>query len=214
MPTVKTATEGQTGFDVNQVLSSDQAAAFKSAGMTFCIRYVPRQLDNFRYNLTNAEMGRILGAGLALGVVQHVSPDDWSPTFDLGKQYGEYAAEYCLKTVQLPEGVTVWLDLEMVNKASTVSDIINYCDQWFTAITAAGYKAGLYVGYQCGLNPDELYHNLPFLSYWKSYNYDDGVATRGFQLFQHTEKNLNGITFDPNIVQADNVGDLPIFLFP
>lgn len=209
--TVKQATPSQ-GFDVNQSLNAAQASAFKSAGYDFCIRYVPRKFDTFPYNLTNPEMGRILQAGLSLMVVQHVSPDNWIPTTDLGKSYGEYAANYCDKTVQLPKGVSVWLDLEMVKPGTPIADTIGYATEWWNAVNAAGYSASLYVGYAAGLNAEELYSKLPFKSYGKAYNYDDGVATRGFQLIQHTQKTLNGISFDPDSIQADNFGDLPFVL--
>src|SRR5277367_3389825 len=120
MPTAKQATAGMTGADINAVLSDAQCAGLKAAGLDFVLRYAPRQLDNFRYNLTNPEMIRILNAGLALMVVQHVSPDNWEPTTELGKQYGEYVAGYCIKTVQLPAGVSVWLDLEMVKSGTPI----------------------------------------------------------------------------------------------
>jgi hypothetical protein len=211
--TVKSATAGMKGFDVNQTLNAVQAAAFKSTGYDFCIRYAPRHLDTFPYNLTNPEMNRILNAGLALMVVQHVAADNWEPTDELGKQYGEYCAEYCTKTVVLPKGVSVWLDLEMVKPGTPIADTISYCTEWYNAVNAAGYLPGLYCGYQPGLSAEELYKNLPFTAYWKAYNYDDGVATRGFQVIQGIAKMLNGIQFDPNIIQADNLGDLPMLLY-
>lgn len=207
--TVQTATPGTLGFDVNQPLSAAQAAAFKDAGYSFCLRYAPRQLDTNRYNLTNPEMGRILQAGLALMVVQHVAPDNWVPTDILGKQYGEYVAGYCLKTVQLPKGANVWLDLEMVKPLTPVADTINYATEWWNAVNAAGYVPGIYVGYQPGLTPAELYR-LPFQHYWKAYNYDDGVPGRGFQMLQEPQQTLDGISFDPDKIQTDNKGGLPL----
>lgn len=210
----KAAGSGQLGFDVDQPLSVGQAAAFKAAGYEFCLRYAPRQLDNNRNNLTNPERDRILQAGLSLIVVQHVALDNWQPNAELGKQYGEYVSNYCLKTVQLLKQVGVFLDLEMVNPSSTVADVIGYATGWWNAVNAAGYTPGLYVGYQPGLNASELYKNLPFKSYWKAYNYDDGVAVRGFQMIQEPQKELNGISFDPNRTQVDNLGDSLIWLSP
>jgi hypothetical protein len=209
---VKVATAGMQGADINSVLSEPQCTELKASGLDFVLRYAPRQLYTYRYNLTNPEMLRILNAGLALMVVQHVNPGEWSPTEELGKSYGQYMADFLAKTVQVPQGVSVWLDLEMVNKWSGVSDIINYCTEWYNAVKAAGYVPGLYVGYQSGLTPNELYLKLPFKAYWKAYNYDDGVATRGFQMIQHTQQTLNGIPYDPNTIQADNLGDLPMLL--
>lgn len=211
---VKTATTGMQGADIDSVVSLQQAIDLKQSGIDFLLRYAPRQLDNYRYNATNVEMLRILQAGIAFGIVQHVSRDNWEPTAELGKAYGEYAANYCLKTVQLSFGVNVWLDLEMVKPGTPISDVINYATQWYNAVNEAGYVPGVYVGYQPILSAEELYKNLPFAHYWKAFNYDDGVATRGFQMIQHPQQTMNGLTFDPNTVQSDALGGLPIFLFP
>lgn len=211
---VRQATAGMKGADINSVLSADQCAALKEAGLSFVMRYAPRKLDNFLYNLTNAEQGRILAARLGLAVVQHVSPDNWTPTADLGKQYGEYMANYCLKTIQLVKGVGAWLDLEMVKPGTPIADTIGYATEWWSAVNAAGYNPGLYCGYQPGLSSDELYRNLPFQFYWRSYNYDDGVTTRGYCLVQHPQQTIAGLQVDPDTVQADNLGGLPMFLYP
>jgi Domain of unknown function (DUF1906) len=212
MPTVKAGTAGMQGADINTVLSDSQCGALKAAGLDFVLRYAPRQLDTFRYNLTNPEMLRVLNAGLALMVVQHVSPDNWEPTAELGKAYGEYFAQYCQKTVRLPTGISGWLDLEMVKPGTPIADIIEYCIEWYNAVSAAGYIPGLYVGYQAGLTPDELYSKLPFKAYWKAYNYDDGVSTRGFTMIQHTQKEIAGIMVDPDTIQTDILGGLPFLL--
>jgi Domain of unknown function (DUF1906) len=208
--TVRQATPSM-GFDVDQVLSNEQAAVFKANGYDFCLRYIPRQLDTFRYNLTNPEMLRILAAGLSLMVVQHCPEPNWQPTADLGKQYGEYGAGYCEKTLQLPKGASVWLDLEMVKPATPIADTISYATEWYNAIKAAGYNPGLYCGFQTGLAPSELYRNLPFKSYWRAYNGPD-VATRGFQMIQEPEQILDGISFDPNRCQPDQLGDTAFWL--
>ncbi len=210
---VKQAIPGMQGFDCNSVLSDAQAAALKAAGYDFCLRYAPRQLDNFRYNLTNPEMIRILNAGLALMVVQHVANDNWEPTDELGKEYGEYCAQYCLKTIQLPLGVNVWLDLEMVKSGTPLADTINYCNEWYAAVNAAGYIPGIYIGYQPGIDHISLYEALNFQHYWKAYNYDDGVATRGFQMIQRTQLTVAGVEIDPDTISADLLGDLPNLLF-
>ena len=210
---VKAASSGMKGADIDSVLSLAQATALKEAGIDFILRYAPRQLDNYLYNATNPEMLRILQAEIAFGIVQHVSPDGWQPTAELGKSYGEYCAQYCLKTVQLPKGVGVWLDLEMVKLGTPIADVISYATEWWNAVNAAGYVPGLYVGYQPILNAQELYSNLPFKAYWKAYNYDDGVATRGFCMVQHPQQTIAGMQVDPDTVEADNFGGLPMFLY-
>jgi hypothetical protein len=210
---VKQATPWMKGFDVNQNLSMAEAANFFEQGFQFVVRYIPRTAALVAGNLTPPEIISILNSGLALSVVQHVSEDNWMPTGGLGTNYGEYASTYA-KKIGLPAGMHIWLDLEMVNKNAAVTDIIAYCESWFKEISAANYTPGLYVGWQTGLTPKQLFDLSGVESYWKGYNADIPVATRGYQILQSTQKTLNGITYDPNTVQKDELGDLPMFLFP
>lgn len=207
--TTTTAIPG-LGFDVNQPLSKVQAVAFKDAGYSFCIRYVPRTSALAAGNISASEAQEILSAGLGLMIVQHCPLPGWEPSGELGNNYGEYAAT-CAKAAGMPPRTTIWLDLEEVASGTPSSDTINYCNNWFEEVQSSGYVPGLYVGYNCGLSSDQLYKDLKFKSYWKAYNYDDGVSVRGFQLIQETQKTLNGITFDPNRCEADNLGGLPIW---
>jgi hypothetical protein len=207
---VKPATIG-SGFEVNQQLTGAQCSEFVAAGYIFCIRYIPRTAALVKGNLTSEEIADILGSGLALATVQHVSPDNWMPNAELGKSYGEYAAEYA-EQIGYPKGATIFLDLEMVSPSATVQDIEDYCHLWFGHVGSCGYVPGLYVGWQTGLSSQQLY-DLPYKNYWKGYNADIPVAVRGYQLLQAPQKSLNGIIFDPNEVQKDELGDLPMFVF-
>lgn len=212
MPVARQATRS-VGFDVDQQLSFPQAVAFAKAGKTFCIRYIPRTPALVSGNLTRVEISNILNAGLNLMVVQHVPMPGWSPTGTLGVQYGKYAVAYCIQ-IGLTKGVTVWLDLESVNTytESGPQNIIDYCNQWYTVVSAAGYVPGLYVGYGPGLSAEQLY-DLEFKHYWRAYNGPE-VATCGYQVVQQTQQTLNGIQYDPNTLQPDNEGRLPFWLSP
>lgn len=200
------------GFDVNQQLSISQAAAFKNAGMEFCIRYIPRTADLIKGNLTATELEWILEAGLSVMVVQHVPLPNWNPTAELGTQYGAYAAQYAAE-IGLPQGVNIWLDLEEVAASTHPEDVIEYCQCWHGAVKSKGYIPGLYVGYGTNLSPNQLYYQLSFQHYWRAYNGSE-VQVRGFQIVQSTQKELNGIFYDPNVIQKDKLGDLPIWLSP
>lgn len=210
---VKPATAGLNGFDVNQVLTADQALGFKNAGNDFCIRYLPRTaaLAEKPGNLTNAEALDILGAGLPLMAVQHVAESPWQPNTNLGTAYGNFAANYAAQVVGLPPGVNIWCDLEMVPSTVAAADVIAYLQAWYYAVHAAGYVPGLYVGYGTRLTGDQLYNETSFQHYWRAYNGDD-VAGRGFQLLQKTQKQLGGIDYDPNVTQMDGEGGTPIWL--
>lgn len=208
---VQTAKPGLSGFDVNQVLTAGQALGFKNAGNDFCIRYVPRTAALAAGNLTNAEALAILGAGLALMPVQHVALPGWQPNTNLGTLYGNYAATYAAQVVNLPPGVNLWCDLEEVASSATTADVIGYCQAWYIAVHTAGYVPGLYVGWQPGLTPDQLYNNTSFQHYWQAYN-GDGVSGRGFQLLQKTQKTLGGIEYDPDVTQVDHEGGSALWL--
>jgi hypothetical protein len=209
--TVQQAAAGLAGFDVNQVLSASQAQGLKDAGYDFCIRYIPRFEGSSKGPLTNSEATDILNAGLALMAVQHVANPGWAPTADLGTSYGGYAASWCSNEVGLPPGVNVWLDLEGVADDTSADDVIAYCQAWYTVVSAAGYVPGIYIGYGAGLDGNQLY-DLSFQHYWRAYNDDTIVATRGFQVVQTTEKAVNGITIDPNTTQEDHLGGTPLWL--
>jgi|ERR1700743_241758 len=199
-------------FDVNQPLTHGQASAFKANGYDACIRYLPRTPDLVRGNLTAQEMQILLSANLAVGFVQHVALPGWNPTAALGHQYGSYCAEYA-QSIDIPPGPVLWCDLEEVAPGTTAQAVIEYVSSWAAAVTAAGYLAGLYVGWNVVLSDRQLY-DLPVKNYWRSYNCDQSIPTRGFQMVQHTQKTLNGIDYDPNIIQEDNLGELPVFIFP
>ena len=216
---VRQATDGMKGFDVNGQLFPNEYAAFKNAGYDFAIRYIPRTAALATGNLTAVEINAILSEGLALGAVQHCPMPGWQPTAALGAQYGAYAAQYA-KSIGLPSDLavgaiklTIWLDLEGVAITAAAEDIIGYCHAWFGQIGSYGYEAGLYCGYGTGLTDQQLY-DLPFIHYWRAYNCDQLIPTRGYCMEQSTAKDLNGINFDPNLVQKDQLGDLPMFLFP
>src|ERR1700733_11147613 len=125
--TVQQATAGSSGFDVNSILSAADALNLKGAGYDFCIRYVPRTAALAAGNLTNAEALAILGAGLALMPVQHVSLPGWQPNTNLGTAYGNFAAHYAAQVVNLPRGMNVWCDLEGVATGTAAEDVIAYC---------------------------------------------------------------------------------------
>ena len=209
---VKKAAAGSRGFDVDRPLSPEEYKAFADLDYSFVVRYIPRSLALVAGNLTKTEIADAHSAGVAVSAVQHVSPNNWYPSMALGNQYGEYAAQYAA-SIELPPGMHLWLDLEGVAPGSSSGDVIAYCHAWASAVSQKGYLHGLYCGWRTGLTPRQLY-DLPFDAYWKAYNYDGGVPTRGYQVIQSVQETIAGVQFDPNVIQADNLGDLPFLLFP
>jgi hypothetical protein len=215
---VRPATPGAAGFDANVTITASIAQAFYSAGYKFCIRYVGRtQMAN--HDLTASEARTILGAGLALMVVQHVLEPGWEPTASLGQEYGTNAGVFA-KQIGVPPGVNVWCDLEGVAGDAPASNVAAYCNQWYAQVQQAGYVPGLYVGYGAGLNSQDLYNKLNFQHYWSAYNLDGDQypAVRGVQMRQKTGKGtVGGLTtesYDDDFTQTDALGGNAIWLSP
>src|SRR6184192_1845684 len=107
---VYTAPDGVRGFDANQTITPQIAAAFHKHGYRFCVRYVRRK-DHHAYDLTHGEAAGLIAAGIGLMIVQHVAPEGWTPTVKDGATYGGTAAAESA-SVGIPAGVTLWCDLE------------------------------------------------------------------------------------------------------
>lgn len=171
---------GIKGFDCNTFVSTDSGRALHALGHRFALRYV-RRLQPRSNDLSTAEIENLFKAGLALMPVQHVeSESSWLPSDEKGRMFGDNAASSCL-ALGIPKGVTVWLDLEGVATGTPAEAIVRYCNLWFQRVAAVGYQPGLYVGWHCGLSPEQLYTRLRFQRYWAAYNLnrDQEPATRG-----------------------------------
>jgi hypothetical protein len=216
----KLAPTGIKGFDTNVPISSNDARAFFNAKYRFAARYIPRVTARPN-DLTTAEIDRLFSGGLAVSLVQHVeSADAWTPTDDKGRQYGDVAGAYC-KSLGVPAGVTVWLDLEGIALGVDAEQVIRYCNYWHDKVLTAGYEPGIYVGWRCVLTGEQLYKRLKFKRYWSAYNEnsDQLPIVRGVCMSQHvarTGDKPNGIDYgiDTDLIAADRLGDLPTLYAP
>src|SRR5260370_32553933 len=95
--------------------------------------------------VTDQEATYILNSGLALMPVQHVRKQAWSPNQGLGQQDGQEAAGNA-ETVGFPDSVSLWCDLERVNRSTQPQDVIDYCEAWYQAVSVAGHIPGRYGG--------------------------------------------------------------------
>lgn len=204
------APEGLRGFDANQHISQSVAQAFRNAGHRFCLRYVPRHDDN-PGDITQSEAHGIMSAGLGLMIVQHVKSPPWVPNGNMGAQYGANAARVSTNIGYLPGGM-IWCDLEGVDLHTDHRDVISFCNNWLDQVGHAGFTPGLYVGFDPGLTADELYSRLRFEHYWSAYNLnrDQFPATRGVQMKQGIERVFSGVRYDPDTIQRDALGGLPL----
>ena len=165
--TVQSAPSGALGFDADTVITSSAAQQFYGQGYKFCVRYISLGSGEDEGDLTPEEADDILGSGLALMAVQHVRDPGWSPNAELGQEDGTNTANNA-QSVGLPAGVNVWCDLEGVSDETPAQDVIDYCNAWYTAVSAAGYVPGLYVGSDAILTGQQLYDDLSFEHYWQS----------------------------------------------
>lgn len=199
------------GFDTSTPLTLDKAVELKTAGYTFAVRYVPF-LQNPAGDITTQEINDIVNAGLGLLLVQHCRLPGWIPTGALGTQDANRAVAY-LNAVGMPKGVSIYLDLEGVKVGTATGDILAFCNNWYDIIENAGYVPGIYVGANCGLSGDALYHGLKFQHYWKSLSTVPNIPTRGYEMVQTSGKAVCGISIDEDTVTGDNLGNAPLALY-
>jgi hypothetical protein len=206
------APQGLQGFDANTVLTSSLAQQLRDAGFAFCLRYLSRAARQPASDLTIAEARRILAAKLALMPVQHVAPEGWVPTANLGTTNGSHAAQHALD-LGFPPGVNVWLDLEGVAPSVPSQVVIDYCNAWFTEVEAVGFVSGIYVGANAILSGDELYWRLKTKHYWHSLSRVPDIPHRGYQMFQSAVRHpLAGVDIDRNVTMNDAFGDSVLWL--
>jgi len=216
--TLAAAPTGAPGFDCNTVLTASSAASFVDAGFDFAVRYVPRNFvatpDNAQGNLTTPEAEAILGAGLALMVVQHVASAGWTPSQSLGDSYGSYAAQNA-QEIGLPPGMILWVDLEGIASGTSPSTTTAYCQAWADQVSAAGYVPGVYIGANTGLNASQI-EALPFDYYWQSGSSVPALNQTGYCMVQSISSSyvVAGVAYDLDVVQTDLDGKTPVWLAP
>jgi hypothetical protein len=211
---------GAHGFDTTVALDSATVSAFRKHGYEFVVRYVRRDKGHI-YDLTAAEVETILAGELALSVVQYVeSADSWMPSQAKGTQFGKTAADAC-KALGLPNGMTVWCDLEGVAVGVDSKIVVDYCRAWYLQLANAGYAPGLYIGWHSVLSGVEFYRQLPFTRYWAAYNADGDQSPqpRGFCMRQHAMTAADvppglSLPLDTDLVAPDAMGGLPFALTP
>jgi hypothetical protein len=210
---------GVCGVDTATKLSAASAGRLAAAsvpvpvaGGVAPIRFVTRYVSlgpASPGDLDAAETAAILGAGLALVVVQHVRYPGWAASGQLGAVDGQHAAlnaeEAGYPGNLTPDEPTLSLVCDLEGVANTGAPVAEYVDAWCLAVAGAGYTPVLYVGYKCGLTPAELY-SLPHVSrYWCDAG-PRSVAVRGFCAKQHPQVTIAGVLVDPDYAYTDALG--------
>jgi Domain of unknown function (DUF1906) len=104
------------------------------------------------------------------------------------------------------------LDLEGIAEGTDHQDIIDYCNEWFAAVTIAGYVPGVYIGYDVWLTEDELYFDLKTQHYWRADGNIPDVSHRGYQIFQSIKNPNTPAEFDRNVIKPDDFDGLPTWM--
>ncbi len=194
------------GLDTNTKLSAASARALASA--TFRgqpVRFVWRYVffgDPLRGDIDADEARAICDAGLILLLVQHPRNPGWLASAERGKSDGEWAARNAWEA-GYPADCCIALDLEGLGNSG--QPVIEHAEAWAKEVIAAGYKPVVYVGYDCGLTPQQLYELPSFARYWSDFG-QRSVMKRGFCCKQHPQQSLCGIEVDMDQAYPDDLG--------
>lgn len=217
---VQNAAPGIRGCDTDTVLTATTAQGLRAAGYMFCARYLSCANTEQPGDLCATEAAIILNAGMALIAIQHVPPflpgqKAWIASAGLGTTYGQCAATNA-KQIGLLPGMNIWADLEQIDMSTPAQDVIDYCNNWFTQVAAAGYVPGLYVGADAILSPDQLYSALNTKHYWRSGSASTpDVTKRGYQMVQQIDGTAVGtVQIDTDLTYTDAFGDSVLWMSP
>jgi hypothetical protein len=196
------ATAGAIGFDTYPPLTPATIGIASTPNDVFCLRYVSRQnTTTHPSNITSAEVATLLknSQNIALMLVQHATKVALSPSATLGTTCGVGAVTNA-GYAGIAKGVTIFCDLENIAPGAAASDVIDYCNNWAAAVSAAGYVPGLYVGANCGFPLGAQLPALNFTIYWESCSNVPTVA-QGYCMSQYPCSVPRGTA--PNVVTVD-----------
>ena len=182
--------------DTNTPCSDALLRLVKASGALGVTRYVGLPNNNPANDISGAELLRIAAAGLACCLVQHVRGPEkgftgWRPSRHSGADDAA-AAVAAAQAAGYPAGAHLFLDLENIDDGAFAT--IQYAVAWQHVVIAAGYRAGLYVGFQVPLHPLDLYDLPGFDCYWSDAGHRE-VATRGCAVIQGAGIVVGGVPF-------------------
>ena len=199
------------GVDTSFKLSPQQARNLAAASVTvagqdhpvtFVFRYIPLPGNDARGDIDAAEAQGILDAGLTLLLVQHCRAGRWIASQGQGALDGDTAARAATKAGYAP-GACLGLDLEAL--ANVGAPVAQHCEAWGASVIDAGFLPFLYVGFDAGLTPQQLYDMRNFTRYMSDAG-PRSVVTRGFCCKQFAQTTLCGIPVDPDHAFPDVLG--------
>jgi hypothetical protein len=158
------------------------------------------------------------GCAFRAGYIDHVTVQEVTDQVSVGIAFSPVAyamqldgthAVQRLRDLGIPNGVTVWCDIEGTDLYA--AEIISRVNVWANTLQTAGYEAGMYVGAGCPLTPNQL-TNLAVTRYWHSCS-RALEPSRGYCMVQLRPDDVfvAGVKVDVDVVQVDYYGDVPTF---
>jgi hypothetical protein len=198
---VEKAFVGARGIDslpFSQAGTAAEAKRLATAGTDFVVGYLGA--------MTPKRLQDILSAGLAFMPVTYAGAYANGATDEIAQ----------LKALGIPQGCTVWLDLEGPKAFKCPpGELIATINMWADAISSAGYIPGLYVGSPQPLTSGELY-GLRVVRYWNALSREadrNGALAEpscGWCMWQmHPSVTWGGVWSDVNMIGQDFKGRLP-----
>lgn len=178
---------GARGIDAVELVSSaDAARRVREAQMDFVLQYLG--------SVTKEIVDNITGAGLGF------MPVTYADKFDAAATLADLAA------LELPAGVTCWLDVEGIFSMNP-RDLITRINAWGAAVESAKLEPGMYVGPGCPLTSLELFHSLTNIHrYWRC---GAKIIDRNGQLAEPSCGFCMSQLYHLDFVQQDFLGRLP-----
>jgi Domain of unknown function (DUF1906) len=196
------------GFDTITKIDSDAASRLVAEGLRFAVRYVGLG-DGGPHDLDGEELDVLASAGLGVMAVQYARTSGWDA--ETGRTDGQAAARLVL-AAGFPAEATLWCDLEGAIPNAEVA--ISYANAWHEGATSGGIAdPGVYIGAGAAppLMASQLYNDLAFRRYWRSFSRVNEVEVRGYQMIQlfPGDQIVAGVRVDLDVVQSDYRGSRP-----
>lgn len=179
--------------------TDEQAYALKQRGVACLVGYLGK--------MNGTRLTALLDAGLAYMPVTLAGEYEDGPNDEILQ----------LRTLGIPRGATVWLDLEgMKAFKSNPLELTKKINVWADAIAAGGWMPGLYVGVPQPFTSEELYA-LHVVRYWRGQgsirDRKNALAEpypRGWTMTQmYPSVTWGGVLVDANIIGQDYKACVP-----
>lgn len=195
--------------DFSTFPTRQQAAKLKAAGFIGCFCYVPLPNNVDSQDITTERLTMLVDdIGFEVGLVQHVRSGPWDPRAHSGAVDGATAAESAAKA-GYPSGGHIFVDWEDLVECLPVAAAKTFLESWADRVRAAGYRAGMYCGFDDPMSPRDRWELHGIDSYFSDAGHR-AVAVRGCAVTQGAEIDIGDIPIDNDTVQPDLLDETPL----